>query len=425
MQYLQKCQIKLPSAYLQTLNSTFEKTREKLNELGTVEVSGQQDKPDFTVTAVSLIQIALIKDTLQDLEDRSMHVSAEDNEFGRTEIIQDVSQTVWKVVKLSLSQQLTELEHQNVSICFDKNSILVDTEHEVKGENLIRFIDSVNELKAQQLEEIKPTKSKTIHEYQKWCDDIEFTFETNCCVFDVESRVFIAFGQTYDDILKVKHQLGIKQGLVKQTGRKRNRNFDGTIFKPKADSGPLSLPSLTARSENQTRLKHDSSDFDWSSDAKEVRRYNTAEGISVYVYAANILKLPVDCIVNAANDTLMHGGGVAAVIANAAGSMLTEEGNRHVQRNGKIPVGKACTTTAGDLPYHYVIHAVGPRWHDFTPHTLKDVKRCESLLQNAILSSFCEAEKREMKTIALPAISSGRYSRKLARFFFFRILYIF
>ena len=143
-----------------------------------------------------------------------------------------------------------------------------------------------------------------------------------------------------------------------------------------------------------------------------MQTYRTAEGIKVVVYIANILKLPVDCIVNSANERLQHGGGVAAVISRAAGWKLDAEGNDYVRKNGLILVGRACTTTAGDLPYDCVIHTVGPRWGDHSPHTLKNVQQCEKLLKSAILSSFYKAERRGLKSIALPSISTGRYGNR-------------
>ena len=75
----------------------------------------------------------------------------------------------------------------------------------------------------------------------------------------------------------------------------------------------------------------------------------------------NLLNEPVDCIVNAANGRLAHGGGVAAAIARAAGDALEREGDKIVRERGEIPVGDAVVTTAGNLPQKGVIHAVGPR----------------------------------------------------------------
>ena len=385
-----------------------------MGELGIVEKTGTEDELELIVTAFSLKQLVQIKSLLQDLDDSPMRSKTPDSEFGPVEKIQDVSETTWKVAQFNFLKELADLKQEKVSIYFNEGCVFIDSIHNTNDLNLTDFINGINELKTQQTEEIKPTKSESYDDFNKWCYEIECKLGRKCCFFHEESGVFVAFGKTYDDILTVKHQLGIKQGTVKQTGRRRNRNFEkeGISYESQTDSGLHSLPPLTATADSFCPPKH----FDLSSDAREVRSFTTAEGIKVYVYMANILKLPVDCIVNAANAALQHGGGVAQVIENAAGSRLTMEGNNHVSIYGKVPVGTACSTTAGDLPYDCVIHAVGPRWHDFIPHTLQNVKQCESLLQNAVLSSFKEAEKKHLKRIALPAISSGMYTYKFLCF---------
>ena len=82
-------------------------------------------------------------------------------------------------------------------------------------------------------------------------------------------------------------------------------------------------------------------------------------GRAFEVVTGDLLKEPVDAIVNAANGHLAHGGGVAAAIARAAGPALEEEGDRIVAGRGTVPVGEAVVTTAGRLPFKGVIHAVG------------------------------------------------------------------
>ncbi|XP_053388562.1 protein mono-ADP-ribosyltransferase PARP14-like [Mercenaria mercenaria] len=108
----------------------------------------------------------------------------------------------------------------------------------------------------------------------------------------------------------------------------------------------------------------------WSWDAKKFITFVTSENIEIKVYSADILSsLPVDCIVNAANINLAHGGGVAKAIAKAGGKDLTQEGHDYLKSHGKLKVGEACYTKAGQLPYKLVIHAVGPCWSDYAPHS--------------------------------------------------------
>src|SRR3569833_1462309 len=76
----------------------------------------------------------------------------------------------------------------------------------------------------------------------------------------------------------------------------------------------------------------------------------------------DITKLTVDAIVNAANSTLMGGGGVDGAIHRAGGPSILAECERIVAKIGRLPAGKAVMTTAGRMPSKYVIHTVGPVW---------------------------------------------------------------
>jgi O-acetyl-ADP-ribose deacetylase (regulator of RNase III) len=117
---------------------------------------------------------------------------------------------------------------------------------------------------------------------------------------------------------------------------------------------------------------------------------------SVVIY--DLLYEPVDCIVNAANSGLSHGGGVAAAIARAAGPSLEEEGDKIVKKQGRIPVGEAIVTTAGDLSFKGVIHAVGPRMGDGSE---------ENKLVQALQSAFLMASERDWTSLSFPGVSSG------------------
>ncbi|NNF68302.1 MAG: hypothetical protein HKN01_00910 [Acidimicrobiia bacterium] len=70
----------------------------------------------------------------------------------------------------------------------------------------------------------------------------------------------------------------------------------------------------------------------------------------------------VDAIVNAANEHLVHGGGVAAAISRAGGPAIQADSDRWVAENGPVKPGAAAVTTAGEMPATWVIHVVGPRY---------------------------------------------------------------
>jgi O-acetyl-ADP-ribose deacetylase (regulator of RNase III) len=128
----------------------------------------------------------------------------------------------------------------------------------------------------------------------------------------------------------------------------------------------------------------------------------TIEGRKLKLVEGNIVALQVEAIVNAANKSLILGGGVAGVIRNFGGPSIQEECNAL----GPIEVGEAVITNAGNLKADYVIHAVGPVYGEGD----EDVK-----LVNATLNSLRIAEKRKIKSIAFPAISTGIFHFPIKR----------
>ena len=113
----------------------------------------------------------------------------------------------------------------------------------------------------------------------------------------------------------------------------------------------------------------------------------------------DITSIDTDAIVNAANEHLAHGGGVAGAISRRGGPQIQRESNAWVQKYGRVPTGSAAITGGGELPARYVIHAVGPVY-DGSP-------RVAELLASAVASSLKLADERALKSIALPAISTG------------------
>ena len=114
----------------------------------------------------------------------------------------------------------------------------------------------------------------------------------------------------------------------------------------------------------------------------------------ITVIKGDLTKIKADAIVNAANDRLQHGGGVAGAIVRAGGQVIQEESNKI----GFVPVGNAAITTAGKLPAKFVIHTVGPR--------MGEGKEDEKL-KSATLNSLKLAEKNSLESIAFPAVSAG------------------
>ena len=106
----------------------------------------------------------------------------------------------------------------------------------------------------------------------------------------------------------------------------------------------------------------------------------------------------VDAIVNAANEHLQHGGGVAWAISHKGGPDVQKESDTWIREHGSVSHAHPAWTSGGLLPAKYIIHAVGPVWGDGN----EDIK-----LSDAITGSLRVADELKCQSIAMPAISTG------------------
>jgi O-acetyl-ADP-ribose deacetylase (regulator of RNase III) len=123
--------------------------------------------------------------------------------------------------------------------------------------------------------------------------------------------------------------------------------------------------------------------------------------MQIKLLKGDITKLEVDAIVNAANSSLLGGGGVDGAIHRAGGKAILDECIQIRNRQGGCDVGEAVITTAGALPAKFVIHTVGPRWNEGENQSQK--------LKNCYLNSLQLAEENNLRSIAFPNISTGVY----------------
>ncbi|XP_042192198.1 protein mono-ADP-ribosyltransferase PARP9 [Callorhinchus milii] len=133
------------------------------------------------------------------------------------------------------------------------------------------------------------------------------------------------------------------------------------------------------------------------------------EGVTVAVVIDDLTRYKVDAVVNAANESLRHAGGLANALARTAGRQIELECNDIIKRQGKVQTGTAVVTTSGRLPCKKVIHAVGPVWKNYSP------AENDTLLSNAIRNSLNQANINKMTSIAIPAVSSGLFGFPLKR----------
>jgi len=132
----------------------------------------------------------------------------------------------------------------------------------------------------------------------------------------------------------------------------------------------------------------------------EHQAYKRADGRTLRVIEGDITEQDVDAIVNAANEMLAHGGGVAGAIARKGDPQITSESRRWVEEHGRVPTGSAAITSGGNLKARYVIHAVGPVWGGGSQSE-------ERLLASAVRSALRMADEHSLSSIALPVISTG------------------
>ena len=122
----------------------------------------------------------------------------------------------------------------------------------------------------------------------------------------------------------------------------------------------------------------------------------------IFLLQGDITKQKVDAVVNAANSSLMGGGGVDGAIHRAGGPAILEDCRKIIAKQGSCKTGEAVITTGGSLPAKFVIHTVGPVWNNGKSNEAEKLANCyRNSLQLAL--------ENKIESIAFPNISTGIY----------------
>ena len=178
-----------------------------------------------------------------------------------------------------------------------------------------------------------------------------------------------------------------------------SKTFNYTYFKYDSEKKEIKCLSTDARQMQNVRRR-----FTSMKNAPKVKLvYLDLPKMSrkVTIKLGDITEEEVDVIVNAANDRLMHAGGVAAAIDKASYGAVQRESSELIKETGTLPTGEAILTTAGGkLKCNFVVHAVEPKAY-------KHKDQCGPLLRNACVNSMLLAQRYKAKSISFPPISSG------------------
>lgn len=131
-------------------------------------------------------------------------------------------------------------------------------------------------------------------------------------------------------------------------------------------------------------------------------RYRIGESCCMELVLGDITRQQTDAIVNAANSSLLGGGGVDGAIHRAAGPALLEQCKKVRMQRGSLPAGKAVGTTAGLLRTKFVIHTVGPVWQGGKYNE-------PQILENCYCHSMEEADRLGCESVSFPSIATGTY----------------
>ena len=195
-----------------------------------------------------------------------------------------------------------------------------------------------------------------------------------------------------------------RQKSLSHEGRKMKDSGD---TKHGADWNVFASKLRIEQNDNEIKSIKDSNDPDGINSINIL-----GDSVKITIVQGDIVKQKTDGVVNAANNRLAHGAGVAGAIRTAAGQMLVKESNALIRRNGTVATGSVAVTGAGNIEgARKVIHAVGPQvTGGFTPTK----GQCDQL-ESCMFQSLAAAVGHELRSLSVPAISTGIFGFPVQR----------
>ncbi|XP_059417873.1 protein mono-ADP-ribosyltransferase PARP9-like isoform X1 [Carassius carassius] len=145
---------------------------------------------------------------------------------------------------------------------------------------------------------------------------------------------------------------------------------------------------------------------DWSAEMRYSKKLSSR--VEVSVWKDDLTRHKVEAVVNAANEKLSHGGGLAQALSECGGPMIQKWSDDIIQQFGRVKTGEAVLTPAGKLPCRHIIHAVGPKLSQNPTH--KQVAQATPLLKNTVISILQIVVSQNITSVAIPALSSGLFN---------------
>lgn len=263
-----------------------------------------------------------------------------------------------------------------------------ELEQEGKKEDIPKEADSVKDINL--VDESERSVKKTVFTQTK--------NEKSENVDDISDSVSSAEGKSTnaDDMKNDNHELKSNKETEKEI-QERDAEVDDDKSQENQHKG-----KVASGKENDAKLP--------SNQAVKSEKTSTGvveiispHGFKIKLYQQNLLETDVDAIVNAANETLSHGAGIAKIIAENAGPKMKKECQDYIKKMKHLHVTKTLATGPGNLKFKKIIHAVGPNWTDYSKK-----EDCLSDLAKTITNLLEEAKRCRLKTVAMPTISSGK-----------------